>query len=176
MDYTHHSEVIKYCPHCGDSNFFADSGRSFKCKKCGFHFFINSAAAVAGLIFNEEGELLLSLRAIEPFKGKLDLPGGFVDPGESAEDALIRELKEELGLKVKSLSYYSSAPNEYIFSKFKVFTTDLAFKVIAENVDNLVARDDISAFQFYKLNDINFDELPAKSMQYFVTQLIKENG
>ncbi len=70
------------------------------CESCDFEFYLNVAAAVAALITDEEGRLLVVVRAEEPRKGMWDLPGGFADPGESAEEALGRELAEELGLVV----------------------------------------------------------------------------
>jgi mutator protein MutT len=172
MPETHHLKVIRYCPKCGSSMFAAVSDRSFSCSKCGFLFYVNSAAAVAALIFNEKGELLFSRRAVQPHIGKLDLPGGFVDPGESAEEALKRELNEELGMEVESLEYFYSAPNEYVFSGLKVLTLDIAYKVKPVSLKNLVARDDISGFEFIKPIEVDFDELPASSMQFFVTKII----
>ena len=59
-----------------------------------------SFLAVACFIRNSKGELLLVRRAKEPAKGTLDLPGGFVDMYESAEDAAHREVKEETGLDI----------------------------------------------------------------------------
>ncbi len=171
---SHPLHVIKYCPRCGSAEFPSVSDRSFKCGSCGFHFFINSSTAVAGLIFNDKNELLFTRRAVEPNKGMLDLPGGFVDPLESAENALIRELKEELGIEVTELRYFDSYPNEYEFSGFNVFTTDLAFIVKAKSLDNLVPMDDITGFEFIAPNEIDFAELPAKSMQYFVKKLQNE--
>ncbi|MBN1821440.1 MAG: NUDIX domain-containing protein [Prolixibacteraceae bacterium] len=168
-------KVLKFCPRCGSGDFPTESERSFKCGECGFHFFINSSTAVAALIFNIKGELLFTRRAIEPHLGKLDLPGGFVDPGESAEEALIRELKEELGIKVEDLNYFASAPNEYIYSGFSVYTLDLAFFAEIESLDGLKPMDDISGYEFIKPENVDFLELPAKSMQYFVKELIKSN-
>jgi len=118
MKITDPIEVLKYCPKCGSVNFKKECDRWLKCSDCGFHFFINSAAAVAALVVNDKGKLMLVTRGVEPNYGKLDLPGGFIDPGESAENAIKRELMEELGLKVKTLKYIGSAPNEYIFSEF----------------------------------------------------------
>lgn len=168
---SHHLNVIKYCPRCGSSKFPAVGSRSFKCSDCGFHFFINSAAAVAGLILNENDELLFTRRALNPYFGKLDLPGGFVDPNESVENALIRELKEELGLEVIALEYFASFPNEYEFSGYNVFTIDMAFIVKAKTLEGLTAMDDISGFEFIAPANVDFDDLPAKSMQYFVKKL-----
>ncbi len=48
------------------------------------------------LILNEKNQLLVTRRKQDPFKGTLDLPGGFAEPGEGIEQSLIREIKEEL--------------------------------------------------------------------------------
>lgn len=173
MNATHPLIVVKFCPKCGSPDFKQAGERSMKCGNCGFHLFFNASAAVAALITDAQGKLMLVKRGIEPGYGKLDLPGGFVDPMESAEEAVIRELKEELGMKVKSLTYSGSAPNEYIFSGFSVFTIDLAFTVVPESIENLHPMDDILGYRFYAKNEINFDEIAAPSMKHFVKQFFK---
>ncbi len=170
MNPGHPLKVLRYCPKCGSQNFKAACERSLKCSDCGFTFFINSAAAVAALISDNSNKLLLTVRGIEPGYGKLDLPGGFINPGESAEDAVRRELMEELGLKVKSMKYICSAPNEYVFKGFSIFTLDMAFRVIPDTLDNLNPMDDISGFEFYAEKDIDYSQVPAPSIKYFVQQ------
>ncbi|SES66770.1 NUDIX domain-containing protein [Draconibacterium orientale] len=165
---THPLKVLKYCPKCGSAELHKSGDRSLKCADCGFHFFINSSAAVAALVTDESGKLMLVTRGVEPNYGKLDLPGGFIDPLESAEDAVRRELKEELGLKVKNLKYLESAPNEYVFSAFTVFTLDMAFQVIAESVEDLKPMDDILAYKFYAEEELDYDDIPAPSIRKFV--------
>ena len=174
MQATHPLNVLKSCPKCGSPGFEVSGNRSLKCRDCGFHFFVNSAAAVAALVVNKEGKLLLTTRGVEPDYGKLDLPGGFVDPGETAEDALKRELWEELGMKVKSMEYITSAPNEYIFSGISVFTLDMAFRVIPLTISGLKAQDDILNFRFYAENEIDFSQIPAPSINYFVQQFFRK--
>src|SRR5690554_1494186 len=139
MQPTHPFHVLKFCPRCSSSRFEVTGERSLKCPDCGFHLFINSAAAVAALVTDNKGRLLLTTRGVEPNYGKLDLPGGFIDPGETAEEAVIRELKEELGMQVKEVSYFCSAPNEYIYTEFSVFTLDLAFKIVPVTISGLKA-------------------------------------
>ena len=109
-------------------------------------------------------------RGVEPDYGKLDLPGGFVDPMETAEQAVRRELEEELGLKVTKVHYLTSAPNEYIFSDFTVFTLDMAFRVSVTSVENLKAMDDILAYRFYSEEEIDYNEIPAPSIKSFVME------
>lgn len=163
--------IFHFCPRCGSSLFTADSERSFLCGNCGLQYYINSAAAVACLIFNSKGELLMTRRAVEPHAGKLDLPGGFVDPGETAEEAVRRELAEELSVTVKNMKYLTSKANEYFFSGITVFTTDMAFKVEVESLENLSARDDISGFEWINPQTMDEMEIPLQSIRYFVKEV-----
>jgi mutator protein MutT len=142
-----------------------------KCGECGLHYYVNSAAAVAALIFNNEGRLLVTKRAVDPDKGKLDLPGGFVDPGESAEEALRRELLEELGISVRKMHYLTSASNEYIFTGLMVFTTDMVFRVDAVSLADLQASDDISGFEWVDPSEVDPEEIPARSIRYFIKEI-----
>lgn len=176
MNTTHPLNVIKYCPRCGSNDFPKAGERSFKCKACGFHFFINSVAAVACLVSDSDGRLMLATRGIEPHYGKLDLPGGFIDPLETAEHAVKRELKEELGLDVTEMEYLGSAPNEYVFSGFTVFTLDMGFKVKAKSLENLQAKDDILDFNFYSEEELNYDDIPAPSIKHFVREYFKNRS
>lgn len=171
----HPLKVFEFCPKCGSHLFHPTGDRSKKCSECSFTLYFNSSAAVAALIFDDSGRLLLTRRAVEPFKGKLDLPGGFADPLESAEDAIRRELKEELGIEVIQTEYFCSSPNEYPFSGLAVFTLDLAFKVKVNTLDGLSPMDDICGFGFYELNEIPLEEIPAYSIRNIVERVIREN-
>jgi len=173
---THPVNVLKFCPRCGSAHFLATGSRSFKCEDCSFNYYVNASAAVAVLLFNEHGELLFTRRAIEPHLGKLDLPGGFIDPLETAEQAAIREIQEELGISIHSLSYFCSFPNEYIFSGYSVYTLDLAFLAQTNNMHQMTAMDDISSFEFYKPQDVNLEELPSISMKNIIKELIQREG
>ena len=79
-------EKFEYCPVCGSSHFEKDTQKSKKCSNCGFEYFMNPAAAVVAFITNDKGELLVEKRNNEPAKGTLDLPGGFADVLETAEE------------------------------------------------------------------------------------------
>ena len=174
---THPKDVIKCCPKCGSRAFKTnDKGRSFNCEECHFSYYLNNSAAVACLIFNEEGKLLLARRAIEPGKGMLDLPGGFVEPMENAEEAVIREIKEELGVLVTNATYLASFPNEYIYSGFSVFTVDLAFVCTIDNFAKIVPADDVAAVEFWFLNEIKKEELCSESMVNIISHYINKSS
>jgi NAD+ diphosphatase len=175
---THPKNVIKYCLRCGCSRFYTyDEGRSFQCEECHFHFFINNSAAVACLIFDDKGRLLITRRAIEPSKGKMDLPGGFIEPMESAEEAVIREISEELNISVVKMEFLTSFPNEYIYSGFSVYTLDLAFICEINSFDQMIPRDDVAGIEFVRLEDLEMKDLCSESMRniigYYLAKYLK---
>ncbi len=166
------ADTIRFCPKCGSSHFNYDGVKSFKCRECGFHFFINSACAVAAVIVDDKDRILLTRRAFEPHAGMLDLPGGFVDPMESAEESLIREIKEELNLEITDMKFIASFPNEYVYSGYTVYTTDLGFACKVKTLDNMHAQDDISGFEFIPYDQVNYDEISSDSIRNIVKTYI----
>ncbi len=71
-----------------------------KCSECGWVHYHNPRPTVSAIIA-KDGKVLLCKRATGPCKGKWDLPGGFLEEGESAEEGLRREMREELGVEIK---------------------------------------------------------------------------
>ena len=137
----HPLDKFRYCPVCGDK-FDKSSWKSKKCVHCGFEYFINPSAANVAIIHNERGELLVTRRKNAPAQGTLDLPGGFCDLGETAEQSITREVKEEPGLKVTATRYLFSLPNTYCYSGLNIPTMDMFFACEVESTDNLLAADD----------------------------------
>lgn len=70
------------------------------CSNCGFILYENSKPCV-GVLIIEEDKVLLVQRAIEPFKGYWDIPGGFLEAGEHPVAGAVREVREETGLLIK---------------------------------------------------------------------------
>ena len=104
---------------------FSDGKRN-ECLDCGWVYYQNPVAAVVAVMMFKQ-KLLLLRRAVDPGRGLLDLPGGFVDFGETAEEALRRELKEELMIESVDLSYFTSAPNHYHYLGVPYQTLDFFF-------------------------------------------------
>ena len=117
---SHPLELFRFCPVCGSNKFIENNNQSKRCETCGFIDYINPKAAVVAVITNTKGDILVCRRAKDPAKGTLDMPGGFTDLNETAEEAVIREVKEETGLTVTATRYLFSLPNSYMNSKGKL--------------------------------------------------------
>ena len=175
MSNNHPLKTFHYCPRCGSEMFRLYDEKSNRCEQCGFHLYHNASASVAAIIVNEQGELLLCKRAKEPQKGLLDLPGGFVDMNESAEAALKREIKEELGVEIIGSDYYCSLPNRYLFSDFVIHTLDLFYIVRIDTTCKISCADDVADYGYYALNAINVEDIGLESIRKVVQLYIQQN-
>jgi ADP-ribose pyrophosphatase YjhB (NUDIX family) len=98
------TEVYRFCPQCGgplaERLLKPTEPKRLVCTVCGFVFYIDPKLAVLALVPYQEG-LVLVRRSIEPGAGLWVLPGGFVDLGETVEEAVVREAFEEASLIVR---------------------------------------------------------------------------
>lgn len=94
--------TYRYCPRCATPLDIRDVYGSQRpvCPACDFIYFRDPKVAVIGLVSFEQRVLLVQ-RAINPEKGKWALPGGYMDAGEMPQDALRRELREEVNLAIR---------------------------------------------------------------------------
>lgn len=135
-----------YCPQCGERQFQNTSANRYLCASCNFEFFRNVASAVGVMIMCEQKVLFIQ-RGKAPQKGKWALPGGFVDIGETPEQAMVRECFEEVGFTFSAPPQFLGAwPNEYLYSNVLYHTLDMFFTLTLTQkpslqLDNLEACD-----------------------------------
>lgn len=158
---------FKYCPKCG-SNSFISKGDGFLCMDCEFRLYINASAAVAAIIVDNKGNILLAIRGKEPQKGTYDLPGGFIDIGETAEEALKREIKEELDLDVIESNFLASFPNTYHYKGMTYYPLDIGFVCKVDGMDHIKALDDVAGIEFIKPTDIDLTKIGFESARKMV--------
>lgn len=170
----HPLEKFRHCPVCGSAHIEESSPKSKRCSNCGFEYFINPAAAVAAFIVNEKGDLLVVRRDREPAKGMLDLPGGFLDMGESVEEALLREVMEETNLKIATKRYLFSEPNVYRFSDMDINTSDMFFLCTAENVGEEKAADDARECMWLKREEVRTELFGLRSVRAALRRFMGE--
>lgn len=161
----HPLDIFSYCPKCGSRNFGINDEKSKKCGSCGFIYYFNPLAATVGVIANEKNEILVAVRAKEPAKGTLDLPGGFCDSYESAEEGVAREVKEETGLSVESAEYLFSIPNIYIYSGMELHTMDMFFLCRVSDSTSLRADDDVAGLKWVAIEKLDSNEFGLRSIK-----------
>ncbi len=96
------TEPYRFCPADGSRLEEPRPSGGARCPLCGRSWYRNSTPAVGAAIVRD-GKALVTVRAVEPEKGRCDLPGGFLEVGEHPADGLVREAKEELGVKIEVL-------------------------------------------------------------------------
>lgn len=161
----HPLSQFNYCPKCGCNHFEIHNEKSRQCADCGFVYYFNPSSATVAFIFNKQGELLVCRRAKEPAKGTLDLPGGFIDMYETAEEGVAREVLEETGLRVDEAIYQFTLPNIYIYSGFSVHTLDMFFLCKVHDTQHFVAKDDVAESFFLPLDKIRPEEFGLESIR-----------
>jgi NAD+ diphosphatase len=99
-----------FCPRCGGRLRSTNAGHVLVCGQCGRQQFPRSDPAVIMMVTDETGErALLGRQAAWP-PGRFSTLAGFVDPGESLEEAVVREVMEEVGVEVTEVTYYGNQP------------------------------------------------------------------
>jgi NADH pyrophosphatase NudC (nudix superfamily) len=170
----HPLEKFKYCPACGSKHFGIQDERSKKCSNCGFEYYLNPSAATGAFILNENNELLVLTRKKEPAKGTLDLPGGFCEFGETSEQGVAREVKEETGLDITDARYLFSYPNVYMYSGFEVKTLDNFFLCHASDLSTVQALDDVAEYQWIPLCDIHTELFGLRSVRQALLSFMEQ--
>lgn len=147
-----------FCPKCGQAALKPVGIKACRCEACGFLYYHNPAPAVVAVI--EDGErIMLTTRVNEPHRGRLALPGGFIDYEESLEDALVREIHEELDLTVRELHYLCSHWDQYAYQGNLYHTLVAYYVVRVEDLDRATPQDDISSFEMVCPEDIDLENL-----------------
>jgi ADP-ribose pyrophosphatase YjhB (NUDIX family) len=127
--------------------------------------------------------LLFTVRGKEPGKGLLDMPGGFVDLGESIVEGLHRELREELGWVPPGenlygiFRFFASFPNVYAYKGINYNTCDMYFSVSAPGLimeDLHIEHSEITEVRFLKPQEIDFDQFAFESTRRAVKVYLSE--
>lgn len=172
--YTHPLSSFSYCPRCGQQGLEHVHGRAIHCPSCDLTYFHNVASAVACFVLDEAGRLLTVRRARDPEKGTLDLPGGFVDPEETVDDAVRRELREETGLEATEVRLLFSIPNVYPYSGVDVYTADLFYLTRVKSFDGATAMDDAGELVIVDPADLHPEAFGLRSIRAAVERIVAD--
>ncbi|NCN45013.1 MAG: hypothetical protein COU63_00345 [Candidatus Pacebacteria bacterium CG10_big_fil_rev_8_21_14_0_10_36_11] len=149
--HTKFHQLYQFCPQCGNELEHGDIDKnSVQCNKCGNSWYDNPAASTS-IALIKDGKILLAKRGIEPKFGEWDILGGFIEAGESCEEAVIREMKEETGLDVEI--------KEFLGSVWDIYNErpSIPFLYLVEAKDpeqKPIAQDDVADLQWFSLKEI----------------------
>lgn len=139
----------QFCSCCGNRTVTKDQGFERSCLFCHLSFFPRISPSIIVLI--KKADHLLMARSPAFLPGAYGLIAGFVEVGESIEEAVHREVKEEIGIKIKNLNYFGSQPWPFPDSLMIAFTADYC------SGDILINPDEIEEAGWYR-----FDDLPGR--------------
>ncbi len=98
----------RFCSNCGARTVIEEAGYSRRCPRCGTVHFPRTDPVVI-MTVEHAGRLLLGRRSVSP-PGRYSVLAGFVSSGESAEEAVVREVREESGILARDPAYVTSQP------------------------------------------------------------------
>ena len=119
----------------------------------------------------------MARRGKEPAKGTLDLPGGFVDNNENAEQGMVREIQEETGLVINAadVEYMFSIPNVYHYSGMDIHTLDFFFLCHVAGDVKVKAADDASELTWLPLREVYVERFGLRSIREAVHRFLQQN-
>lgn len=148
---------INYCAHCGSDEIEkkdVDGRERAVCLSCGRVYYRNPIPSIVGVSIIDK-ELLLVKRGVEPDIGSWCLPGGFMEMGETTEEAVKRELFEETGVKVEPVDIITI---DTTIGGFYGDVVVVAYEIELESKDFVPGDDalDVQYFQYDKLPRLTF--------------------
>ncbi|MFZ0452541.1 MAG: NAD(+) diphosphatase, partial [Ignavibacteriaceae bacterium] len=153
---TYWRERVKFCGKCGHETVLEDSGHKAFCPKCKSIYFPQTDPAII-VIVTYGGKCLLARQALWPPK-RYSVIAGFVEPGESLENTVAREVLEETGLIVKNITYHSSQPWPFPGSMMVGFTAE------AETVSITLHDKELEDAKWFSRNEI-IERVKLKEMK-----------
>ncbi len=173
---THVIDTFRFCPSCGQPA-KQPGANPFTCVGCDYIYYFNPSITVGGIVADHNGRILLLRRAHNPGKGKFGLPGGFVEPGESTEDALIREVKEEINLQVQSLEYITSLPNTYAYRGVTLPISDVFYTCHVDSFESLQAHpDEVEGYLFCHPTEKELGQMAFASNRRAIELYLRRTG
>lgn len=165
------AEQHKFCFICKGVMIWKE-GKLSVCSKCGYRNYINPTPCNAVILTDAQGEILLVRRKSQYKNEYWDLPGGFMEFNENAEESMLREIKEELGIKIKGLKYFGSQHDAYTYDGITFPTLGLIYVGRIKDI-NLTPTDDVSEIKFFLPADLPFERIAFDGIKRALKNFIK---
>ena len=162
--------VPRFCPQCSatlhQGRPDGDTHERLLCGACGYIHYVNPKI-IAGCIIERDGKYLLCQRAIPPRPGTWTLPAGFMEAGETTEQAALREVWEETGVRADIVSPYS------IFSVPKISEVYIIFRAVAVEITGQYGPETLDC-RFFAPDEEPWDEIYYPAIRQILERYIEE--
>jgi NAD+ diphosphatase len=164
----HWNSMNQYCGCCGNKTLDKTDERAKICPNCGNIVYPRISPATITAVFHEDKILLAHNRNFRD--GLYSLIAGYVEPGESLEHCVEREIREEVGIKVKNIRYLSSQPWSFPDSLMMAFTAEYeSGEIMVDNYEII----DAAWYSADNLPEIpSTDSIAGKIIRWYRDQLI----
>lgn len=146
----------KHCPVCATA--VTPRNGQVECQVCGFVTYAHSMPTASAVVDDGEGRVLLSRRAHDPFAGKWDLPGGFLEEGEPPLECVRRELREEAGISLADERLLGIWMDQYEYKRRVVATLNVYYAARVGD-GTLEPADDVAELRWFAGDEVPRDEL-----------------
>ena len=163
-------QAFQFCPRC-DARFASSDKGFLECSSCGLRYFASPKPCAGVIPINEKGEVLLTERAVDPHRGKLDVLGGFLKENETFESGARREAQEELGVELSELTYVASYTHDYAYQDIEYSLAAAIFTSRISSTADLQVADDIAGYKFFKPDEITDDMLAFPELKSILAKL-----
>jgi ADP-ribose pyrophosphatase YjhB (NUDIX family) len=162
-----------FCPQCGHKGLelaqpLGDTHMRLCCPSCDYVHYVNPKV-IAGCIIEADGRYLLCQRAIEPRPGTWTLPAGFMETGETTEQAALREVWEETGVRAEIVSPYS------IFSVPRISEVYILFRAQALEITGRWGAETRDC-RFFAPADIPWESIYYPAIRQILERYIEEKA
>ena len=161
----------RFCHQCGSADLdqripSGDTHARLMCGNCQYIHYVNPKI-IAGCIIEQEGKYLLCQRAIPPRPGTWTLPAGFMESGETTEQAALREVWEESGVRGEIISPYS------IFSVPQISEVYIIFRAIALEITGQFGPETLD-YKFFAPDEIPWASIYCPAIRQILERYIEE--
>ena len=160
-------EDARFCPRCGSAA-EVRFPRSMRCPACGYVAYFNPQPVACAIPAAGDGRVWLLRRGFDPGGGRWPFPGGFVDLGESVEEAARREVREELRVEVELgdlLGVYSRADDRIVLVVY-----------LARALGEPSTTPEATEVRAFALDELPWDELAFWSTRAALEDLTRRGG
>jgi ADP-ribose pyrophosphatase YjhB (NUDIX family) len=146
------------------------------CRACGATVYSNLVCSATLFFRDARGNVLLAKRKNEPYRNQWSTPGGFVEIGETAEEALRREIREELGIALRALQYqgtgYTPYPSPHNFH-YDLLEIAFSARANADGLRRMKPRDDVLELRWVSPSRIPYAKLPFIGQRRLLRQYLR---